>query len=135
MDWITTEVAIGNYIEARDEQLQLQCRFNSVLCLDGKSATQGNPDRERVVVKLEDGPGNDVRTFLHAVNELLRLSQSHAPVFVHCHAGRSRSVVVVAAYLMKTRGLDAQEAFAQVADKREVAVTPGLLQLLESVDP
>ena len=35
MDWITDEVAIGNYLEAQDAALLMQHAFRSVVSLDG----------------------------------------------------------------------------------------------------
>jgi len=85
------------------------------------------------VVRLEDGPGNALRLFQMAIHALDELVRTAPPVFVQCHAGRSRSVVVVAAHLMKRLGIDAPTALARVASKREIAITPGLERLLEKI--
>jgi len=85
------------------------------------------------IIPLEDGPGNDPKLLRSAVEILEHLAMKAAPVLVHCHAGRSRSVVVVAAYLMRTSGLDADAALAQVAAKKEIAITPGLERLLDAI--
>lgn len=42
-------------------------------------------------------------------------------VYVHCNGGKGRSSVVVIGYLMKTRGLSKEEAYAFVKDKRKIA--------------
>jgi protein-tyrosine phosphatase len=39
---------------------------------------------------------------------------------VHCYAGRSRSATVVIAWLMRTRHLSMDDAFALVRSKREL---------------
>jgi protein-tyrosine phosphatase len=83
---------------------------------------------------LIDGVGNDPRVFRLAVDDLLRLARLHAPVLVQCHAGRSRSAVVVAGYLMHARKLDPEEAIAAVAARREVNITPALVDLLYKLD-
>src|SRR6516162_3527999 len=98
MDWITADIAVGNYLEAQNASLLGERGIHSVLGLDGtlqnrKSAELGLADIE--VVPLEDGPGNDPRLFRLATAALERLAREHPPVLVHCHAGRSRSVVVV----------------------------------------
>ena len=51
-------------------------------------------------------------------------------LLVQCHAGRSRSVIVVAAHLMRTERLRPEEALERVAARREVAITPGIERLL-----
>src|SRR5262245_22303772 len=134
MDWITADIAVGNYLEAQNASLLKEQGICSVLGLDRtlenhNGTALGLADME--VVPLEDGPGNDLRLFRLAVGTLERLVREHRPVLVHCHAGRSRSVVVVAAYLMNSLGIEAHEALELVAAKRPIAVTPGLERLLD----
>src|SRR5215218_4698027 len=105
MDWITEDVAIGNYLEAQDADLLSRERIGSVLgltrTLEGTTAS-GLKIKEIVIVLLEDALGNDLRLFEKALDALTRLAADAGPVLVHCHAGRSRSVVVVARYLMRS---------------------------------
>ncbi|MBI2920700.1 MAG: dual specificity protein phosphatase family protein [Planctomycetes bacterium] len=111
--------------------------FRSVLTLDPESKPDlGTDDVKRAGVRipLEDGPDNDIRLISRAVTELRRLVATQPPVFVHCHAGRSRSAIVVAGYFMKRDGLTAQEAIHQVSQKRELAITDGLVRLLERLE-
>lgn len=133
MDWIIENVAIGNYLEAQDGALLRTHGIRSVLSLDG-SLTVAQVGvlgvAEIAAHRLEDGEGNDLQTLVRAVDSLGRLASLHAPVLVQCHAGRSRSVVVVAGYLMRTLGLDADSAVAAIAAKREINVSPALTKLL-----
>jgi protein-tyrosine phosphatase len=133
VDWITDRVAIGNYLEARDSALLKRHGFRSALSLDGTLAERDDTElglSEVVSYPLVDGPGNDLRILRFAVGDLRRLAASHSPVLVQCHAGRSRSVIVVAALLMEAQSIGAREAIALVAAKREVSVTPALFDLL-----
>jgi len=136
MNWITDTIAIGNFCDAQDAALLRERGIASILgltpTLKGKSADEiGLQALE--VIPLEDGPGNDPRLFLLAIKALERLAREASPVLVHCHAGRSRSVIVVAGYLMKSLGLEAEAALAQVAARREIAVTAGMERLLEHI--
>ena len=161
MDWITPEIAIGNYIDAQDGAVLRQ--FKSVLGLIPTlrhlrkrtmeaiailrealaeehrreiaeheiEAILAEVDAKRVeIVELIDGPGNDPRRFRRAVETLAELVQEAPPVLVHCHAGRSRSAVVVAGYLMKARGLDPTEAVDFVDARRHVFVHDVMAALL-----
>jgi protein-tyrosine phosphatase len=83
--------------------------------------------------RLIDGAGNDLRVIQLAIQALEELIASHPPVLVHCHAGRSRSVVIVAAYLARTMDLEPQRALACVKNKRAANVTPELLELLDQL--
>ena len=109
-------------------------RFASALSLDGTLYGKEPADyglRRIEVVQLEDAPGNEPRRFRLAVEYLDELVREAPPVLVQCHAGRSRSAVVVAGYLAQLRGIDPQEALDLVAEKRPIAVTPGLERLLD----
>ena len=136
MNWITDDIAIGNYLEVQDSELLKRESIASVLSLDatlqGKSPTDLGLKKIEIV-SLQDSPGNDPRMFQWAVDALTRLRLECAPVLVQCHAGRSRSAVVVAGYLMKSLGIEAEEALAKIAVKRDINVTPGLERLLDSI--
>ena len=51
-------------------------------------------------------------------------------VLVHCHAGRSRSVCIVARYLMWKSGLSGKAALEIIKSKREIYLSPGIDELL-----
>jgi protein-tyrosine phosphatase len=134
LDWIIDNIAIGNYLEARDFSMLRQHGFRSALSLDGTL----QPDdaaalglAKVVSVPLEDGPGNDSRRFRHAVDSLGALLVAHPPVLVQCHAGRSRSAVVVAGFLMLEEDLSAAQAIARVGANRDICITSGLELLLQ----
>jgi hypothetical protein len=137
VDWITDRIAVGNYLEAQDVGLLRQQGIASVLCLD-RSLQAGDATRLGLkaieAVPLEDAAGNDPRLFRLAVEALVTLTVDAGPVLVQCHAGRSRSAVVVAGYLMKCLDLGAEEAIAQVRAKRTIAVNPALERLLETLE-
>ena len=71
-----------------------------------------------------------------AIDDLAELVREAAPVLVHCHAGQSRSVAVVAGYLMQTLRIPTDEALAQVAARRQITlmVAPDLKDLLYERD-
>src|SRR5262249_39841026 len=105
MDWITETIAIGNYLDAQDTHLLRDHKVRSIVgltnALEGKQASDLGVARI-AIVPLDDGPGNDPRLFSQAVEILTAFAAESSPVLVHCHAGRSRAVVIVAAYLMRT---------------------------------
>ncbi|MFO0950235.1 MAG: dual specificity protein phosphatase [Isosphaeraceae bacterium] len=137
MDWITDRIAIGNHLDARDVDLLKQHGFRSALSLDG-TLSEGDAAKlglsEVACYPLVDGPGNDLRVLRFAVDDLRRMAESKGPTLVQCHAGRSRSAVVVAAYLMQTCGIDARKAVARVAARRDINITPALVVLLRKLE-
>jgi Dual specificity phosphatase, catalytic domain len=137
VDWITDAIAIGNYLESQDVELLRRESIQSVLCLDGTLEGRLPGDmglREIECHRLEDGPGNDPRLFRLALAALGRLVEQAPPVLVQCHAGRSRSAIVVAGHLMRSLGIEPENGLALVAARREIVVTAGLEQLLEKLD-
>ena len=134
MDWITEQIAIGNYLDALDVELLRSSGLTSVLSLDGTLHGKEPADcglRRIEIVMLEDAPGNEPHRFRLAVQRLADLVNESSPVLVQCHAGRSRSAVVVAGYLVKVCGMNSEEALAFVAAKREIAVSSGVERLLD----
>jgi protein-tyrosine phosphatase len=138
VDWITDEIAIGDWRDALDADLLRRESVWSILSLVGKlvghSAESLGVQRVEVF-PLQDGPGDDPARFARAVALLARLVQDGPPVFVHCRAGRSRSAAVVAAYLMQARGLSAEEAVALVGSRRAIRLNPEMAALLQQFAP
>lgn len=133
MNWITNNLTIGNYLEARDADLLARNGIKSILSLDGTLSHVDPEDlglEEIITVELKDGYGNDPSVFRKAVQHLIELVQDFPPVLVHCHAGRSRSVIVVAGYLMQSLNIGAEKAIATIGSKREISVSDGLKDLL-----
>ena len=125
MDWITEQIAIGNYLDAES----LPAGIDAVLCLR-EDCCDGRTDVDALCLPLLDGAGNapqDINDALDFIHEVVTAGQR---ILVHCHAGRSRSVVVVARHLMRSRGLTVQAALELIASKREIYLSPGIEDLL-----
>jgi protein-tyrosine phosphatase len=136
MDWITNKIAIGNYLDAKDVELLKREGVKSILSLDGTPAVIEPKElgvRKIVIRRLQDGAETPRSEFLETVNQLRSLVTENGPVLVQCRAGRSRSVVLVAAYFMTSLGISAKEAIARVAAKRKIGITPGTEKLLNHV--
>ncbi len=135
--WITDKVAITNFFSAHCAESISQNGVRTILCLDRD--LQGTPAQERglecvQVVHLIDGD-NEMRAFREAVDTLKALVGKYGRVLVHCRAGRSRSVAVVAGYLVRTKNLGAHQALDMVKTRRETAVAPELVTLVERLEP
>ena len=136
MDWITETIAIGTFLEARNRTLRVDAGIRSIICLD---AVLRDPDEssldvdEYEVIDFADGPGNDPRLFDQAVRLVGLLSEQSPKLLVHCRAGRSRSVVVVAGYLMRQRHWSCDKAIAFIGGRRDIQLTPGIEALLLAI--
>ena len=126
MDFITDRIAIGNRHEAADiEMLQansITAVLNVAYDLDLRYPNlDSSPYRfaiEYHKVGLIDGPGNEATTLAAAVYVLAQLLARHKRVFVHCHAGISRSTTVVSTYLAHTELINFDDALAIVQSRR-----------------
>jgi len=126
LDFITDRIAIGNRHEAADiEMLQtnnITAVLNVAYDLDLRyPSLDSSPYRfaiEYHKVGLIDGPGNEATTLAAAVYMLAQLLNRHEKVFVHCHAGISRSTAVVSTYLAHAELTDFDDALAIVQARR-----------------
>jgi len=92
---ITEQVSIGTSDDARRiTNKAFDAVLNVAIDFDWRDGFQW-----RHKVGLFDGPGNDPLTFFAATILLESLVRSGKRVLVHCGAGMSRSVMVVAAWL------------------------------------
>ncbi|NWS72060.1 DUS12 phosphatase, partial [Crotophaga sulcirostris] len=84
-------------------------------------------------VRARDEAGADLLSHLDACAAFIDAARAGGgAALVRCHAGVSRSVAVVTAYLMKTEGLGWQEAYAAVrAAKPDAEVNPSFQEQLE----
>jgi protein-tyrosine phosphatase len=92
---ITPQISIGDSEDAKHaDNKRYDAVLNVAIDLDIQDGF-----KYRHKVGLYDGPGNHPATFFAAVVLLDSLVKSGKRVLVHCHAGMSRSVIVVAAWL------------------------------------
>lgn len=130
MDWITEHVAIGNF---RDAEAVTAEQVDAILCLRPDCSCEERDDVDVLQVPLIDGPGNSRADVVEAVEFVRDCAGAGDRVLVHCHAGRSRSVCVVAAWLIAKTGRRRAEALHFVASRRTggIYLSTGVEQLLD----
>ena len=129
MDWITDQIAIGNFLDAQS----LPEEIDAVLCLR-EACCEDRSDIDALCIPFIDGPGNDPRDLEEALAFIEEVVTAGQRILVHCHAGRSRSVVIVARHLMRSRGLTAQAALDLISARREIYLSPGIEDLLSAAE-
>ena len=71
---------------------------------------------------VDDEPTEQIsRLFSKTTQIIADAVAANEPVLVHCAAGMSRSVTIVAAYLISTHSLTAAEAVAYIKKRRPIA--------------
>lgn len=136
IDQIVEGILITNRVSAHDPQALMGSKIDAILALDGShlgSQAETYGVKEIVNMRLEDGE-NAQSLFEDAVEALKKLTEQHARVLVHCHAGQSRSPSVVAGYLVKYKGLSPEEALAAVKAKRSCCISHHLEESVKAIN-
>jgi len=130
LDWITSEIAIGNCDDARRFEVLRTAGIDGILSLTGWP--NGEFNEHGLIwrcVELIDGHGNPIARLHEAVWQLHELV-SQGKVLVHCMEGVSRSPLVVASYLADKAARPFEQCLNEVAQVRKwTALQPGLLEL------
>ncbi len=129
MDWISENIAIGNFVDAQNAA---GC-VDNILCLK-PDCCAGCTDVNTTCIPLYDGKGNAPELYARAVRVVHRAVEKDETILVHCHAGRSRSVACVALYLMVTEGVPRDEALHRIASKREIYLSPGIEEAFAGIE-
>jgi atypical dual specificity phosphatase len=130
MDWITDQIAIGDALDAVDHASQ----FDSILCLLSDCCGDRN-DIDGYCVPLYDGPGNRREHVLAAIDFIAAQVENGLRLLVHCRAGRSRSVCIVAAYLMRHKGFSKKQAISLIEQKRQICLSDGIDEIFKHICP
>lgn len=139
VDWINSDIAIGNCDDARRFATLRDAGIASILSLNGWP--NGAVNSHGLIwrcVEMIDGHGNPVERLHEAISQLHELL-ALGKVLVHCMEGVSRSPLVVASYLADQSARPFEECLQEIAQLRKwVAPQPGLIELrraYESIIP
>jgi atypical dual specificity phosphatase len=128
MDWITDQIAIGDALDAVNHAAEV----DSILCLLSDCCGDRS-DIDGYCVPLYDGPGNSREHVLAAIDFIAAQVENGLRVLVHCRAGRSRSVCIVAAYLMRHQGLSKRLAMSMISKKRQICLSDGIEEMFKHI--
>jgi protein-tyrosine phosphatase len=129
---ITPQVSIGDSQDATSiTNDKFDCALNVAIDLD-----IGDTNIKRHKVGLLDGPGNDPALFISAVIVLYSLAKSGKRILIHCHEGKSRSVMVCSAFLAVQELTTLDDALAKIMPLRKVDIyRPALYAMAQSTIP
>ena len=135
MTFITDTIAIGNFMDAQDHAALQEAGIRSILCLNGLLSGLQPDDlgvEAMTSFNFTDGSGNDPQLFERAVKTVGQYAQQNPKLLVHCHAGKSRSVMVVASHLVRQHQWDLRQALEFIQAKRpEIMYPEDLLAIWE----
>lgn len=127
MTFITDTIAIGNFMDAQDHAALQEAGIRSILCLNGLLSGLRPDDlgvEAMTCFNFTDGSGNDPQLFERAVKIVGQYAPQSPKLLVHCHAGKSRSVMVVASHLVRQHQWDLHQALEFIQAKRPEIMYP-----------
>lgn len=128
-DEIVPGLWLGNYQSSIDEVFLrthgIQTVFN---CTKDLPFHPSIPNRFRVPVD-DNLKEEEIRNMEHwsyeIIYKLIREYKKGQPILVHCAAGMQRSAAVTAMFLMATRGMNWEQAYRHIKQRRAIAFFPG----------
>ena len=131
---ILPKLYLGNYQAAKDGDFFKEKKIKAVLnCTkDIPNYFACKKDVEYMRIPVDDSlRETDLKKMIEFFPAIVEFIDKHAriqnePILVHCYAGRQRSAISVAAYLVSKYGLKPADACKFILDKRNEAFHYGL---------
>ncbi|MEM3670725.1 MAG: dual specificity protein phosphatase [Thermoprotei archaeon] len=111
LDWIDEHVAVGS---DRVSPGTLEKMNVSAVLSVGAKLRKGAGKAATKFVEVKDKQAPDLKQIDEALEWMIERLEAGSNVLIHCRAGMGRSVTVAACYLMRTKGISAQEAVATI---------------------
>jgi hypothetical protein len=79
-------------------------------------------DFQYLIINALDNENNNISDVFESCNDFINdaLFESNGKVLIHCMAGRSRSATILAAYIIKTCGMDVENVLNLLRKKRKI---------------
>lgn len=128
MSQITPLIYISNWNGATDEDLLREVGIRRVICVTRKQKSERDLRKykrlgiEHFHFSLPDVPDAPIELIFPKAYMLIDESiRRGEPVLIHCQAGISRSVTIVAAYLIQKNKVSAPAALGKIRASRPIA--------------
>ncbi|XP_057421881.1 dual specificity protein phosphatase 1-like isoform X2 [Lotus japonicus] len=127
---------LGSIGTANNKDALKKVNVTHVLTVAGKLAPPHPGDFVYKTIDVADREDVNLKKYFHKCFDFINEAKSQGgAVLVHCYAGRSRSVTIIVAYLMKTLGMSLSEALKHVKSKRpQAAPNSGFMRQLEDFE-
>lgn len=126
-------IYIGSWIASKTSTLRLH-KIQSVISVGADPASAFAKGIEYISIDLLDNEDSAHILINDVLEETLPYIKKNVDndrkILIHCYAGKSRSVSIVAAYLVKYKGLNVDEAFNFIGKKRPISPNIGFVDAL-----
>ncbi|KAK7387798.1 hypothetical protein VNO78_22591 [Psophocarpus tetragonolobus] len=113
---------LGSIATAANKPALKDCNITHILTVSGRIPLAHPQDFIYKIIDVVDKEDEDLKQYFNECFDFIdEAKRQGGGVLVHCFAGRSRSVTIVVAYLMKTRGMSFSEALQHVRSIRAAA--------------
>lgn len=118
---IVKNIYVGSLHAACNKEELLKRSIKYVLNISGERNAQYSKHFTYLSIDLRDKDYSNLLSCIPAANLFIHTAmEKNLGVLVHCRGGRSRSPAVVAAYLMKERGISYLNVLKTLQEKRKV---------------
>lgn len=95
-------------------------RIKGILVLRSSSDSHAKlgKDVEFKRISIKDNPRENIGRHFDRTNDFIRRNLQRGAVLVRCHAGRSRSVTIAIAFLMRYKGWTVDQALREIRSRR-----------------
>lgn len=118
---VADRLFVGSVGAAHNREALQREGITHVLCVAGGLPQPYPGEFSYLTVAVNDSPAEDITAHFEACFAFLDSAFSSGGALVHCFAGKSRSVTVLAAYLMRTTQCTLQAALAMIQAVRPAA--------------
>lgn len=139
--FVTGDICVGGYLRAADADFVRANGFKRIVKMFADDGTYPGGFHRHQGVKYYVAAADDVATYdiradiVGAIKFIIEGVNAQEKILIHCHAGISRSVTIVVAYLMICRGQTLQTALGAVRKVRPIAnPNPGFMRTLTEID-
>jgi protein-tyrosine phosphatase len=114
MTQITHRLFVGGYARAADLAKENPHKITAVLCVHQVMDYPKNPDIIYMHIPFADGEGIPPKSFIKALGWLKFMYEAGHTIYVHCAAGISRSVTILASFMHYEGLMDFNDALDQI---------------------
>ncbi|XP_004508378.1 dual specificity protein phosphatase 1 isoform X2 [Cicer arietinum] len=133
---IDEDLFLGSFGSAANKVALKNVNVTHILTVAGKLVPVHPADFVYKIIDVADREDTNIKQYFNECFDFIdEAKRNGGSVLVHCFAGRSRSVTIIVAYLMKTCGMSLSEALQHVKDRRpQAAPNRGFICQLEDFE-